>query len=236
MGTLGGIGGFGADQTSALGTPRGTYSSSSIPDLVGGSGGARTGSSPLTVNTGKTAETVSSRSLLYGLGGAGGGAIELVALNDVTIGVMGSISVDGGDGEGDWNSGGGGGSGGSVIIAAGGIVRHAGTISARGGDGGRTARPLSQNGGGGGAGGRVALYGQSVEFIGGRGVDVRGGSCLVTTKSGGLRNDACGEAREGGEGSLYVGPAFGYTLAVDDGNGLGGAGAEVWRGGPTWVS
>lgn len=109
----------------------------------------------------------SSSRLLRGLGGAGGGAIELLALNDVTIGVMGSINVDGGDGVGDWDGGGGGGSGGSVVIAAGGIVRHAGEISATGGNGGRTLRPLSKNAGGGGAGGRVVLYGQSVEVVGG---------------------------------------------------------------------
>lgn len=137
-------------------------------------------------------ETSNSSRLLRGLGGAGGGAIELVALNDLTIGVMGSVSVDGGDGVGDWDSGGGGGSGGSVVVAAGGTVRHAGEISARGGNGGRTLRPLSRNAGGGGAGGRVVLYGQSVEVVHGGGglgaeeeeeskkgiIDVGGGRCV----------------------------------------------------------
>lgn len=128
-------------------------------------------------------EITFERSVL-GLGGAGGGAIELAALNDVTIGVMGSITMNGGDGVGDWDGGGGGGSGGTVIVTAGGAVRHAGEIRARGGDGGRTFRPLSQNGGGGGAGGRVAVYGQSVEIIGGAieggtSVDVGGGRCGV---------------------------------------------------------
>lgn len=173
-----------------------------------------------------------------GLGGGGGAGIELVALNDVTIGAMGSVFVDGGDGAEGWDSGGGGGSGGSVVIAAGGVIRLAGTINARGGDGGRALRPLSRGGGGGGAGGRVALYGQSVELADDGGhwgdrsgavVDVSGGRCFVMTASGDLRDDACGEGREGGQGSFYVDAAFGYTMMVDDGKGLGRAGAEVRR-------
>lgn len=152
--------------------PREPYSSSSAPDLVGGSGGARSGLSPVAVNALGFSETASDSSrLLRGLGGAGGGAVELLALNDVTIGVMGSIAVDGGDGAEDWDGGGGGGSGGTVVVAAAGTVKHSGAISARGGHGGRTLRPLSRNGGGGGAGGRVVLYGQSVDVVGGGGAD-----------------------------------------------------------------
>ncbi|CAN0423220.1 unnamed protein product, partial [Ectocarpus sp. 12 AP-2014] len=231
----GGTGGLGADQSPASGAPREPYSTSSVPDLVGGSGGARSGLSPAAVNAlGFSEGSNSSSRLLRGLGGAGGGAIELLALNDLTIGVMGSVAVDGGDGTADWDGGGGGGSGGSVVIAAGGAVRHAGAISARGGNGGRTLRPLSKNAGGGGAGGRVVLYGQSVDVVGGEGangeergtVDVGGGSCFVTTKSGDLRDDACGDGRAGGEGSLKIDAAFGYTFVIDDGSGLGGAGAQ----------
>eukprot|EP00903_Cladosiphon_okamuranus_P013614 g12679.t1 len=237
----GGTGGFGADQSPASGVPREPYSSSSVPDLVGGSGGARSGLSPAAVNALGFSETASDSSrLVRGLGGAGGGAIELLALNDLTIGVMGSVAVDGGDGGEDWDGGGGGGSGGTVVVAAGGTVKHAGAISARGGHGGRTLRPLSKNGGGGGAGGRVVLYGQSVEVVGGsvdeeeeegaikKGVvDVGGGSCFVTTKTGDLRDDACGDGRAGGEGSFKISAAVGYTFGIDDGSGLGGAGAQV---------
>ncbi len=174
---IGGTGGFGSDQSPASGVPREQYSSASVPDLVGGSGGARSGLSPAAVNALGFAEAAAVASggspsrLLRGLGGAGGGAVELLALNDVTIGVMGSVAVDGGDGAEDWDGGGGGGSGGSVVVAAGGALRHAGAISARGGHGGRTLRPLSRNGGGGGGGGRVALYGQSVEIVDGGGGD-----------------------------------------------------------------
>lgn len=188
--------------------PREPYSSSTVPDLVGGSGGARSGLSPAVVNALGFSEPASdSARLLRGLGGAGGGAIELLALNDVTIGVMGSVAVDGGDGAEDWDGGGGGGSGGTVVVAAAGTVKHAGAISARGGHGGRTLRPLSRNGGGGGAGGRVVLYGQSVEIFGGGGgeeeeeeeeeegatkkgvVDVGGGRCGWRV---GMRNVAAG--------------------------------------------
>ncbi|CAM9431453.1 unnamed protein product [Ectocarpus sp. 4 AP-2014] len=231
----GGTGGLGAYQSPASGAPREPYSTYSVPDLVGGSGGARSGLSPAAVNAlGFSEGSNSSSRLMRGLGGAGGGAIELLALNDLTIGVIGSVAVDGGDGTADWDNGGGGGSGGSVVIAAGGAVRHAGAISARGGNGGRTLRPLSKNAGGGGAGGRVVLYGQSVDVVGGEGangeergtVDVGGGSCFVTTKSGDLRDDACGDGRAGGEGSFKVDAALGYTFGIDDGFGLGGAGAQ----------
>jgi len=52
-------------------------------------------------------------------------------------------------------------------------------------------------------------------------------SCFVTTKTGDLRDDACGEGRAGGEGSFIVDAVVGFTFGVDDGSGLGGAGAQV---------
>lgn len=51
--------------------------------------------------------------------------------------------------------------------------------------------------------------------------------CFVTTKSGSLRDDACGEGRTGADGTLHVDAAYGYTMSVDDGAGLGLAGVEV---------
>lgn len=51
--------------------------------------------------------------------------------------------------------------------------------------------------------------------------------CFVTTKSGDLRDDACGEARSGGNGTFHIDAAYGYKFGVDDGSGLGGTGAEV---------
>lgn len=52
-------------------------------------------------------------------------------------------------------------------------------------------------------------------------------SCFVTTTTGDLRDDACGDGRAGGEGSFKVDAAVGYTFGIDDGSGLGGAGAQV---------
>ena len=51
--------------------------------------------------------------------------------------------------------------------------------------------------------------------------------CFVTTKAGDLRDDACGKERAGGNGSFHVDAVYGYTLGIDDGSGLDGAGAEV---------
>lgn len=170
----GGRGGIGSSTSPCNGSSRDTYSDATISDLLGGSGGGRSGLSPATIHVLGASET-QPRSL-RGLGGAGGGAIELTALNDITIGELGVVSVDGEAGSGDWDGGGGGGSGGSIVVAAGGVVQQAGQLQARGGDGGSTMKPLSPNGGGGGAGGRVALFGQSVDLAGGV-VDVSGGRC-----------------------------------------------------------
>ncbi|CAM9732362.1 unnamed protein product, partial [Discosporangium mesarthrocarpum] len=226
-GSYGGLGGAGVTSGPEHGTPRTTYSDPSISELLGGSGGARGGISPAAIYAlGETHQ---------GRGGAGGGAIELTALNDVIIGSEGEVLMDGGAGAGDWEGGGGGGSGGAVVIAAGGTIRVAGTISVRGGDGGPAFRPLSQNAGGGGGGGRVALFAQSVDLEGAS-VNVSGGRCFVTTKSDTLRDDACPAGHAGASGTLYTDASFGYQFRADNNEGLGGAGAEgtnssilVWR-------
>ncbi len=49
----------------------------------------------------------------------------------------------------------------------------------------------------------------------------------MTTKTGEVRDDACGEGRAGGEGSINIDAVVGFTFGVDDGSGLGGAGAQV---------
>ena len=115
---------------------------------------------------------------LGGRGGAGGGAIELVAVNDLEIGEFCHIRVDAAPGHESNNAGGGGGSGGSVLLAAGGVIRLRGTISARGGAGGAAPR-----GGGGGGGGRVALYANALwrpDDVSAR-IDVAGGACREWT-------------------------------------------------------
>lgn len=97
-----------------------------------------------------------------GRGGNGGGAIEVVAVNDVVIGVNGAILCDGQDGLPAYR-GGGGGSGGSIMVSANGVVHSHGKLSARGGAGGAGVG-LGSRGGGGGGGGRVVAYGQSLTW------------------------------------------------------------------------
>lgn len=91
--------------------------SASTIDMIGGSGGAG-----------------GQGDLWVGSGGAGGGALQLKASNAVVLGENARVSMDGGDG-GNADAGGGGGSGGTLIVKAMNIT-HAGTISARGGNGG----------------------------------------------------------------------------------------------------
>ena len=91
--------------------------SASTIDMIGGSGGAG-----------------GQKDLWVGSGGAGGGALQLRASNAVVLGENARVSMDGGDG-GNADAGGGGGSGGTLIVKAMNIT-HAGTISARGGNGG----------------------------------------------------------------------------------------------------
>lgn len=51
--------------------------------------------------------------------------------------------------------------------------------------------------------------------------------CFVTTKTGDLRDDACGDGRSGEVGTSHIDASYGYTFGIDNGSGLGGAGAEV---------
>ncbi len=86
--------------------------------MLGGSGGSRGGDSPLDIFA--IESTLNSSGDTDIKGGAGGGAIELIANADIILGVMGEISVNGQDGESGLRIAGGGGSGGSVVLAAGG--------------------------------------------------------------------------------------------------------------------
>ena len=101
-------------------------------------------------------------------GGSGGGAIEIVAANDVILGSNAVISCDGESGSNGYMSAGGGGSGGGILLAAGGVAQVDGKLTVTGGAGGHKKanlpnKVLSFGGdGGGGSGGRVALFGKSV--------------------------------------------------------------------------
>lgn len=135
-----------------------------VSDLVAGSNGATGGEIPQ--------ETL-SLDWDCGVGGMGGGAIELIAVNDLIIGPHGGISVDGSDGDSAYR-GGGGGSGGTVLLSAGGVLVIQSNVTARGGTGG-DGLTLGGRGGGGGGGGRIAGYAQSLNVLDGAGFDASGG-------------------------------------------------------------
>ena len=163
--SYGGLGGAGYSEnpTGAL------YNDEMLTDLLGGSGGCMRGTDPFEIN--------SLKGRTSGWGGHGGGAIEIVAANDIVIGTFGKLSVTGGDGFQSSQGGGGGGSGGAVLLAAGGTIVNDGYIDISGGHGGFGGFGHSDMVGGGGSGGRIALYGESV-IQNGR-VNTKGGHCGV---------------------------------------------------------
>ncbi|KAF0684433.1 Aste57867_23574 [Aphanomyces stellatus] len=120
-------------------------------DLLGGSGGA--GGDPTPTNFQQYPRPI--------LGGAGGGAMYLGAINDVTIGPNASIVVDGQKGE-DGIFAGGGGSGGTIVVTSGTSVHILGLLSAQGGIGGASTRAP----GGSGSGGWISLRAHSVALSG----------------------------------------------------------------------
>ena len=112
---------------------------------------------------GRTAfEIDAARGLPTGLGGDGGGAIELIAANDIVLGSYGRVLANGADGQQSSQGGGGGGSGGAIVIAAGGTAVNEGYISVQGGLGGFGGLENTDMSGGGGGGGPAALFGDSV--------------------------------------------------------------------------
>ncbi|EQC30932.1 hypothetical protein SDRG_11410 [Saprolegnia diclina VS20] len=139
-GAYGGVGGPG--YSSPL--PLSTYGDVAISDLLGGSGGA--GGGQVAVDILPHPRPI--------LGGAGGGAMYIGAINDVTIGPSGLLSVNGAPGEAGFFPGGGG-SGGSLVLTSGTNVHVLGVLQAVGGAGGSSSQyPL---GGGAGGGGRISV-------------------------------------------------------------------------------
>ncbi len=116
-------------------------------------------------------------------GGSGGGAIEIVAANDVILGSNAVISCDGESGSNGYMSAGGGGSGGAILLAAVGVVQVNGKLTVTGGAGGHKKanlpnKVLSFGGhGGGGSGGRIELFGNSVMLRKASNVHLNGGNC-----------------------------------------------------------
>ena len=136
-----------------------TYSMETISTLLGGSSGAIGGQLPLS--------RFLRHSAIAGRGGAGGGVIEIVAHNDLTLHAGSGISADGESGAAG-AAGGGGGSGGTIVLVAGGTIRQETVISVNGGTGGAcvvsTLHPSASTAspGSGGGGGRIAIYAQSI--------------------------------------------------------------------------
>jgi len=119
-----GSGGSGAATSQPAATGGMPYGSPSLVPLIGGSaGGAENGS----------------------FSGPGGGAIEIVAGQGITIGAFGAINAGGGGGDGYANAGGGG-SGGAILLEAP-VVTVGGTLAANGGGGGQSVGSLMSGGG-----------------------------------------------------------------------------------------
>ncbi len=161
-GSFGGKGGFGFGYI----PPKMPYGDKFLTNLYGGSGGALGFVHPYDKH-------------MIGLpakvrGGSGGGAIALIANNDIILGDQSSVSCNGENGWSSYMTAGGGGSGGSILLSAGGTVKASGHLEAKGGDGGFPFQEHTKVNGGSGGGGRVAIYGESISI---QNVNVDSGSC-----------------------------------------------------------
>jgi len=109
------------------------------------------------------------------VGGGGGGAFELSALGDISIGGLG-ISNNGGIGGDDTTgvSAGGGGAGGGIFIATPGQISLFSSLSAAGGAGGSSN--VGGTAGGGGGGGRILLETANFAAEGPYTISVAGGA------------------------------------------------------------
>lgn len=190
------------------------YGDDVLTDLLGGSGGAVGAKQPFQLEMFR---------MPRGRGGSGGGAIEIVAVNDIILESNARFSVDGEPGADGYQSAGGGGSGGSILLAAGGAVQVKGKLSAAGGSGGRMkANPqLVTDGGhgGGGSGGRIALFGESVVIEDDLSLMLQGGSC----------SDESNESKCTGEdGSLFIRSALDTRLVIDHATGAQGTPSSLY--------
>ncbi|HET9946446.1 MAG TPA: DUF2341 domain-containing protein [Patescibacteria group bacterium] len=156
MNSTGYAGGTGSGSGSGPGAGTGTAGSEAGGAGYGGAGGASStgiaggaayGSAVGPVDLGSGGGSSAGNA-----GGAGGGAIKIVATGTVTI--AGSMTANGGNGASGGSNNSGGGSGGGIWIATG-TFTGAGTITASGGSGGTNCCGGS---GGKGAGGRISIY------------------------------------------------------------------------------
>ena len=154
---------------------RGTY------DHSGGGGGGNGTAGQTSLGAGAGGPAISSNTDLWvvgggrgasptragsGVGGTGGGAIRLIASENITIaGFLTANGTAGTRNTATYGGGGGGGAGGGILLAASGTLTTSGTISAAGGAGG--AGYYSDGQGGGGGAGRVRLLAGGTRTIGG---------------------------------------------------------------------
>jgi len=190
-----------------------SYGDKFITNLHGGSGGGIGYLQPFEINMFERPN---------GRGGSGGGAIEIIAVNDIVIGKEGRISCNGENGFDGWIASGGGGSGGAILLAAGGTIRHEGTLSADGGNGGVARLPNGRKDavdghGGAGAGGRIAMYAQSLMINESSTIGVTGGLCSSTER-------LC----HGEQGTFYQDEALRQDVTIDWNNGAAGTIASLY--------
>lgn len=179
--------------------PGQTYGNKDFSNLHGGSGGTLGFSRPFEI-------------LLLGgaraRGGSGGGALGIIAANDISFGPKAIISCDGEDGYSSYTAGGGGGSGGSILVSAGGSIRHEGNMSANGGLGGQAMNSKKNNyGGGGGGGGRVSLHAESISFDLNSQLRTDGGPCQSNNST---------RICDGGIGTISVNARLHHNLMYID--------------------
>ncbi len=191
-GTSGAAGGDSASLSNGQGgAAGGTYSTELAGGSGGGAGSGLSGNNPCPADQG------------FGLGGAGGGAVQLSAGIALDLLFSGVVDAGGGGGRGGCkesaSAGGGGGSGGSLWLEAP-TMNLAGTLTA--------------NGGAGGAGGRATNGGSS------DGQDGQDGRASTTPAVGGA-SGGTGSGAGGNGGVLGVGPQPGGKST----NGGGGGGA-----------
>ncbi|KAL9182021.1 hypothetical protein ACHAXT_012364 [Thalassiosira profunda] len=184
--------------------PGESYGSERIANLYGGSGGGVGVKQPFQLGHSKEPR---------GRGGSGGGAIEIIAANDIVLGSNAVVSCDGEAGASAYMTAGGGGSGGAILLAAGGVVQIDGQLSVAGGEGGHKKVNMPKKvesfggHGGGGSGGRIAAYGQSVMIGEESAILFDGGNCSATATA----SYNC----TGGRGTLLVESALDTELSVD---------------------
>ena len=209
-GSHGGVGGQGFAGSNPAAEPCGD---SLITNLHGGSGGALGLTEPFEI-------------IMFGgpraRGGSGGGAIEIVAANDIVLGPNATISCNGQEGFAALMTGGGGGSGGTALLSAGGSIRHQGTINVEGGAGGTARQPsghknLVDGHGGGGGGGGVAMYAESIVIEPASTINVNGGDCSVSGIDGRQQRSCNGE-----DGTIHLDSRLWHKMHVDHNKGAAG--------------